>query len=179
MSICGIYKFYCSGFLRALFGLGPRVADWIGLRHRQMSYMQLTFGSGQRYANNPLLGLNAIFKRMDQNHSGKVDHNEFLQLCSILDFNGSVDLMNALFNRYDLDRLGIALRNVSPWVESEGQNASWIPRVSFCWHFDCELEPVWFWFFILFSQNFNLPLCAPTTGPGTWPSMSLAGCSSS
>ena len=70
----------------------------------QMSYMQLTFVSGQRYANNPLLGLNAIFKRLDQNHSGKVDHNEFLQLCSILDFNGSVDLMNALFNRYDLDR---------------------------------------------------------------------------
>ena len=59
---------------------------------------------GQRYANNPLLGLNAIFKRLDQNHSGKVDHNEFLQLCSVLDFNGSVDLMNALFNRYDLDR---------------------------------------------------------------------------
>ena len=113
--------------------------------------MQLTFRSGQRYANNPLLGLNAIFKRMDQNHSGKVDHNEFLQLCSILDFNGSVDLMNALFNRYDLDRLGIALRNVSPWVESEGQTASWIPRV----------------FENLFSQNFNLPLCAPTTGPGT------------
>eukprot|EP00913_Durusdinium_trenchii_P030151 g28251.t1 len=59
---------------------------------------------GQRYANNPLLGLNAIFKRLDQNHSGKVDRTEFLQLCSILDFNGSTDLMNALFSRYDLDR---------------------------------------------------------------------------
>lgn len=59
---------------------------------------------GQRYANNPLLGLNAIFKRLDQNHSGKVDRSEFLQLCGILDFNGSTDLMNALFNRYDLDR---------------------------------------------------------------------------
>ena len=27
MFICGLYKFYCSGFPRALFGLGPRVAD--------------------------------------------------------------------------------------------------------------------------------------------------------
>lgn len=27
MFLCGIYKFYCSGFLRALFGLGPRIAD--------------------------------------------------------------------------------------------------------------------------------------------------------
>jgi len=52
------------------------------------------------------LGLNAIFKRLDQNHSGKVDRSEFLQLCGILDFNGSTDLMNALFNRYDLDRPG-------------------------------------------------------------------------
>ena len=59
---------------------------------------------GQRYANNPLLGLNAVFKRLDQNHSGKVDRQEFGQLCSILDFNGSSDLMNALFNRYDMDR---------------------------------------------------------------------------
>lgn len=64
----------------------------------------ITLVSGQRYANNPLLGLNAIFKRLDQNHSGKVDRTEFLQLCSILDFNGSTDLMNALFSRYDLDR---------------------------------------------------------------------------
>lgn len=94
-----------------------------------MSYMQLTFGSGQRYANNPLLGLNAIFKRLDQNHSGKVDHNEFLQLCSVLDFNGSVDLMNALFNRYDLDRLGIALRNV---LSRKGKLLHGYREFSFC-----------------------------------------------
>ena len=72
---------------------------------------------GQRYANNPLLGLNAIFKRLDQNHSGKVDRSEFLQLCGILDFNGSTELMNALFNRYDLDRPGawIILNDHGSW----------------------------------------------------------------
>ena len=44
---------------------------------------------GQRYSNNPLAGLNAIFKKVDQNRSGKVDRHEFQSLCNILDFNGS------------------------------------------------------------------------------------------
>ncbi|CAJ1397389.1 unnamed protein product [Effrenium voratum] len=59
---------------------------------------------GQRNPNNPLLGLNAIFKRLDQNHSGKVDRQEFADLCAVLDFNCSADVMSGLFNRYDVDR---------------------------------------------------------------------------
>lgn len=127
---------------------------------------------GQRYANNPLLGLNAIFKRLDQNHSGKVDRSEFLQLCGILDFNGSTDLMNALFNRYDLDRPG-----------------AWIIHGS-CMdhgavHLSCLCE-LWIWINVrreFFNYQLQCSLWKGDSSPmpagqSTYPLTSLAACSS-
>jgi len=59
-----------------------------------------------RYPHNPPQGMSAIFRRADQNHSGKVDRSEFSKVCTMLDFSASPEIMGALFNRYDLDRSG-------------------------------------------------------------------------
>lgn len=59
-----------------------------------------------RYPHNPPQGMSAIFRRADQNHSGKVDRSEFSKVCNMLDFSAGPEIITALFNRYDLDKSG-------------------------------------------------------------------------
>lgn len=60
-----------------------------------------------RYPHNPPQGLSDIFRRADQNHSGKVDRSEFERVCRMLDFHTGPEIIGGLFNRYDLDRSGL------------------------------------------------------------------------
>eukprot|EP00929_Paragymnodinium_shiwhaense_P115897 TRINITY_DN8505_c0_g1_i1.p1 TRINITY_DN8505_c0_g1~~TRINITY_DN8505_c0_g1_i1.p1 ORF type:complete len:549 (+),score=162.14 TRINITY_DN8505_c0_g1_i1:116-1762(+) len=59
-----------------------------------------------RYANNPVQGVQALFQRLDKNHSGKVDAQEIKQLGRILEFQMDEKALGGLFNRYDTDRNG-------------------------------------------------------------------------
>eukprot|EP00930_Biecheleria_cincta_P035908 TRINITY_DN24661_c0_g2_i1.p1 TRINITY_DN24661_c0_g2~~TRINITY_DN24661_c0_g2_i1.p1 ORF type:complete len:535 (-),score=113.92 TRINITY_DN24661_c0_g2_i1:65-1669(-) len=61
----------------------------------------------QRCPHNPPQGMSAIFRRADQNHSGKVDKSEFSKVCTMLDFHTNPEIIGGLFNRYDLDRSGL------------------------------------------------------------------------
>jgi Ca2+-binding EF-hand superfamily protein len=60
-----------------------------------------------RYPDNPPQGLSAIFRRADQNHSGKVDRSEFVKVCTMLALNTSPEIIGGLFNRFDYDRSGL------------------------------------------------------------------------
>lgn len=61
----------------------------------------------QKYYNNPIQGTQALFRRLDKNHSGKVDAVEMLHLSKILELEADETLMGALFKRYDLDHTGL------------------------------------------------------------------------
>eukprot|EP00928_Gymnodinium_smaydae_P001681 TRINITY_DN10605_c0_g4_i1.p1 TRINITY_DN10605_c0_g4~~TRINITY_DN10605_c0_g4_i1.p1 ORF type:complete len:555 (+),score=154.25 TRINITY_DN10605_c0_g4_i1:114-1667(+) len=57
----------------------------------------------QRNASNPIQGIQAIFNKMDKNHSGKVDAQELADLCRALEFEADAKALQGLFNRYDVD----------------------------------------------------------------------------
>lgn len=54
----------------------------------------------------PVQGLQALFQKLDRNHSGKCDVSEWQALSKVLEFQSDPKLMEALFKRYDLDRSG-------------------------------------------------------------------------
>merc|ERR1712232_213591 len=61
----------------------------------------------QKHANNPIQAVDALFRRMDKNHTGKVDAHEMMQLSKMLEFQADGKAMSALFNRYDVDHNGV------------------------------------------------------------------------
>jgi Ca2+-binding EF-hand superfamily protein len=61
----------------------------------------------QKFANNPIQGMQQLFQRMDKNHSGKVDVSEIENLCKMIEFQGDTKQLDALFKRYDLDHNGV------------------------------------------------------------------------
>mmetsp|Transcript_607 Transcript_607/g.1466 ORF Transcript_607/g.1466 Transcript_607/m.1466 type:complete len:596 (-) Transcript_607:93-1880(-) len=60
----------------------------------------------KRFVNNPPLGVQELFQRLDKNHSGKVDKLGLQGLCKALDFEADQKTISALFSRYDVDRSG-------------------------------------------------------------------------
>jgi Ca2+-binding EF-hand superfamily protein len=61
----------------------------------------------QKFYTNPIQGTQALFRRLDKNHSGKVDAQELLQMAKMLELEADSVLMGALFKRYDLDHTGL------------------------------------------------------------------------
>jgi len=60
----------------------------------------------RKFADNPVQGMQAIFNKLDQNHSGKIDPTELVNLCKLLEMEADPKTMTGLFNRYDLDNSG-------------------------------------------------------------------------
>eukprot|EP00928_Gymnodinium_smaydae_P001679 TRINITY_DN10605_c0_g2_i1.p1 TRINITY_DN10605_c0_g2~~TRINITY_DN10605_c0_g2_i1.p1 ORF type:complete len:526 (+),score=175.08 TRINITY_DN10605_c0_g2_i1:102-1679(+) len=61
----------------------------------------------QRYQNNPIQAVQAIFNKLDKNHSGKVDPAELATICKVLEFQSDPKSLSALFARYDVDHSGV------------------------------------------------------------------------
>mmetsp|Transcript_88430 Transcript_88430/g.169525 ORF Transcript_88430/g.169525 Transcript_88430/m.169525 type:complete len:483 (-) Transcript_88430:43-1491(-) len=55
----------------------------------------------------PLAALQAIFRNLDMNHSGRIDLNEFMALPRALGFQANQTSLKALFERYDLNHSGL------------------------------------------------------------------------
>lgn len=60
----------------------------------------------QKNSNNPIQGIEAIFRRIDKDHSGKVSPAEMQDLCKVLEFQADPKMLAALFTRYDVDHGG-------------------------------------------------------------------------
>lgn len=50
--------------------------------------------------------MQSLLNSLDTNHSGKLDENEFKEICRQLGFDASAAALTGLFHRYDLDRSG-------------------------------------------------------------------------
>lgn len=55
---------------------------------------------------NPLQAMQGLLRSLDTNHSGKIDVDEFQEICRQLGFDASVKALTGLFRRYDLDHSG-------------------------------------------------------------------------
>jgi len=65
----------------------------------------------KRATTNPLQGMMSLLNSLDTNHSGKLDLNEFKQVCRMLNFSTTEDAIVALFRRFDLDRSGYVTKD--------------------------------------------------------------------